>query len=124
MGFKNQHEDKVGTALYMAPEQISSQKYSKKVDLYAAGITLYTLLVGFHPLYVTGGTLADNTYSLKQKVATIKPEQWEYPEYMSRLARDFIIKLCHKSQVERYDAKRALQHPWITRNFDDKIPMT
>lgn len=81
----------------MAPEQISSQKYSKKVDLYAAGITLYTLLVGFHPLYVTGGTLADNTYSLKQKVATIKPEQWEYPDYMSRLARDFIIKLCHTS---------------------------
>jgi serine/threonine protein kinase len=61
MGIKNSHEDKVGTALYMAPEQISSQKYGKKVDIYAAGITLYTMLVGFHPLFIQGGIMSDNT---------------------------------------------------------------
>jgi hypothetical protein len=26
--------------------------------------------------------------------------------------------------MERYDAQRALQHPWITRNSADKIPLT
>lgn len=41
MGIKSSHEEKIGTALYMAPEQISSQKYGKKIDIYAAGITLY-----------------------------------------------------------------------------------
>jgi serine/threonine protein kinase len=61
MGIKNSHEEKVGTALYMAPEQISCQKYGKKVDIYAAGITLYIMLVGFHPLYVEGGIMSDNT---------------------------------------------------------------
>jgi hypothetical protein len=26
--------------------------------------------------------------------------------------------------VERYDAKRALMHPFITRKLEDKIPLT
>jgi hypothetical protein len=43
---------------------------------------------------------------------------------MSNQAKDFIIKLCHISQVERYDSKRALQHPFITRNLDDVAPLT
>jgi serine/threonine protein kinase len=41
MGLKNSHEDKIGTALYMAPEQIQGKKYGKKIDLYAAGIIMY-----------------------------------------------------------------------------------
>ena len=73
MGIKSSHEQKIGTALYMAPEQISSQVYGKKIDIYAAGIVLYTMLVGYHPLYVSGGMLRDNTQSLKQKVAAIEP---------------------------------------------------
>ena len=56
-GVKNTHEEKVGTALYMAPEQISSKKYGKKIDIYAAGIVMYTMLVGYHPLYLCGGIL-------------------------------------------------------------------
>jgi len=40
------------------------------------------------------------------------------------LAKDFISRICKISSFQRYDAKRALGHPWITRNFDDKIPLT
>lgn len=68
--------------------------------------------------------MSDNTLSLKQKVACIEPDKWPYPDYVSSLAKNLIIKLCHISQVERYDAKRALHHPWITRKLDDKIPLT
>jgi hypothetical protein len=32
--------------------------------------------------------------------------------------------LCKLSSLQRYDAKRALKHPWITRNFQEKIPLT
>jgi serine/threonine protein kinase len=59
------HEEKIGTILYMAPEQISSQSYSKKIDMYAAGIVLYQMLIGGHPLYITGSIMADNAYTLK-----------------------------------------------------------
>lgn len=108
----------------MAPEQISSQSYSKKIDMYAAGIVLYQMLVGSHPLYITGAIMADNTFTLKQKVVAIEPEKWHYPRYVSTLAKDLIFKLCSISQIERYDAKRSLQHPWITRCFSDPIPLT
>lgn len=124
MGVKLTHEEKIGTVLYMAPEQISSQSYSKKIDIYAAGVTLYTMLVGYHPLYITGGILTDSSHTLKQKVMAIEPEKWHYPQYVSPLAKNLICKLCRISQIERYDAKRALQHPWITRRFEDKIPLT
>ena len=81
----------------MAPEQISSQRYGKKIDIYAAGVTMYTLLVGYHPLYVSGGILSDNTQSLKQKVAAIEPEKWFYPSYVSELAKNLIVNLCRIS---------------------------
>jgi len=54
----------------------------------------------------------------------IEPEKWHYPQYVTPLAKDLICKLCRISQIERYDAKRALQHPWITRRLDEKIPLT
>jgi serine/threonine protein kinase len=78
----------------MAPEQISSLRYGKKIDIYAAGIVMYTMLVGYHPLYVNGGIMNDNTHSLKQKVAAIEPDLWHYPSYVSELAKNLIIKLC------------------------------
>ena len=32
--------------------------------------------------------------------------------------------MCRISQIERYDIKKALGHPWITRRFDDQVPRT
>jgi serine/threonine protein kinase len=104
LGLKLAHEEKIGTVLFMAPEQISSNSYSKKIDMYAAGIVLFFMLAGHHPLYITGGILSDNSHTLKQKVANIEPEKWNYPSYISPLARDFICKLCSISQIVRYDA--------------------
>lgn len=34
-------EEKIGTILYMAPEQISQKKYTKKIDIYATGVMIY-----------------------------------------------------------------------------------
>jgi serine/threonine protein kinase len=74
VGLRLAHEEKIGTVLFMAPEQISSKSYGKKIDIYAAGITLYYMLMGRHPLYVTGGILSDNALTLKQKLTAIEPE--------------------------------------------------
>jgi len=97
VGVKLTHEEKIGTILYMAPEQISSQSYSKKIDMYAAGIVLYSMLVGRHPLYITGAIMADNPHTIKQKVAAIEPEKWHYPKYVTPLAKNLISKLCRIS---------------------------
>jgi phosphorylase kinase gamma subunit len=88
------HNEKIGTVLYMAPEQIASKSYSRKIDIYATGITLYTMLVGYHPLFIPGPMFSDSSQSLKLKVVEIEPHEWFYPNYISNLAKDLICKLC------------------------------
>lgn len=44
-------EDKIGTLLFMAPEQITRSHYGKKVDMFACGIIMYMILCGKHPLH-------------------------------------------------------------------------
>lgn len=39
-----QHNERAGTPIYMAPEQITGKGYSKKVDLWSCGIIAYQLL--------------------------------------------------------------------------------
>lgn len=53
-----------------------------------------------------------------------KPLQWEFTDNFSPLAKDFFLKLCSYPPNSRYDAQTALQHPWLTRNFRDEIPLT
>jgi serine/threonine protein kinase len=46
---------KCGTLLYTPPEQVAKNfMYAKKADMWAAGITLFELLTGYHPLYESG----------------------------------------------------------------------
>ena len=113
-------DSNVGTTLFMAPEQISTRTYGKKIDVYACGITLFYLLAGHHPLF----KLTDTTKKFHDKVKYTRTEQWNYPPFISDLAKDFIQCLCSISQSTRYDAKIALEHPWITRNFNSPIPRT
>jgi serine/threonine protein kinase len=43
--------ERMGTILYMAPEQALGQRYGKRIDIWAAGIILYILCTGKHPFY-------------------------------------------------------------------------
>ena len=40
-----------GSPIYIAPEIIQKQKYSRKVDFYALGVLLYEMCVGQPPFY-------------------------------------------------------------------------
>ena len=55
--------DKVGTLLYMAPEQTDYTSYNKKVDIWACGMIMYLLLTGKHPFHEKGDT--ENSYLKK-----------------------------------------------------------
>ncbi|KAJ8680408.1 hypothetical protein QAD02_016195 [Eretmocerus hayati] len=45
--FKNVHTARVGTHLYMSPEQMNGKNYNYKVDIYSLGIILFELLIPF-----------------------------------------------------------------------------
>jgi serine/threonine protein kinase len=43
---KNHIDDRMGTLLYMAPEQAQGKVYGKRVDLWALGVIMYIMLTG------------------------------------------------------------------------------
>ena len=94
---KKLHEEKIGTILYMAPEQIQLRAYTKKIDVYAAGIIIYQMLVGYHPLYIPGPHFGDSSATLRMKISAIEPELWFYPPYITDDARDLICRMCRIS---------------------------
>jgi calcium/calmodulin-dependent protein kinase I len=43
---------------------------------------------------------------------------------LSSLAKSFITRLLARAILDRYRVHQALSHPWITRNFNEKVPLT
>ena len=57
--------ERCGTLIYMAPEQARQDHYGKRVDVWACGTIMYTLLnKGLHPTYRRNGMTRDD-YSLQ-----------------------------------------------------------
>ena len=107
----------------MAPEQVANGNYSKKVDLWACGIIMWKLLTGGdHPLYSKGDS--QQYFFEKLQHFPMYSYHWKFPSRFSSLARDLFVKLCSYPASERYDARQALKHPWITRTSADEIPLT
>eukprot|EP00347_Sterkiella_histriomuscorum_P022362 403330751 len=126
-------DERIGTLIYMAPEQAQSQSYGKRVDIWSCGMLMYQLLnKGEHPLYQYGM----NREQFMTKIKGISNfENIKFPLQISRyiyqsiifafsLAKDLFCKLCTVSPSQRYDAKKALQHPWITGDINSQIPLT
>ena len=104
---------KCGTFLYKPPEQVTNIfAYAKKADVWAAGIIMYYLLTGQHPIWREG----INKLQMEQMMKNFK--EFEYPKTMSPQAKHLISVLCMRKQSARYRPAIALQHPWITRKFD------
>ena len=118
---KKNYLDNCGTLIYMAPEQISNKTYSKSVDIWSVGIILYMLLNnGKNPFYNNG----DSRETIIEKI-TLKNVEYDDVNYpISEMGKHFISKLLKKNSSSRYTARPALNHPWITMQKFEKIPMT
>lgn len=105
-----------GTPDYVAPEVLKGVGYNQAVDLWAAGVLTYIILVGYAPFYADDG----NQATLFRKIMNVEfdfgEEEWES---VSPAAKDFISKLLVEDPVLRYSANQALKHAWLATASTD-----
>ena len=110
---------KCGTLIYMAPEEIQNRPYDILIDLWSIGIIMYILESGGkHPLIYK-----QNMYKYEFMREIKKKINWKFPDKFPLIARNFFMKLCKFEPFYRYNASKALKHPWILRSNSD-IPLT
>ena len=115
---KLMNNDYCGTYIYMAPEQIEKKLYFISVDIWSIGILMFILLNnGKHPFYIKG----DNK---KDFVKKIMEGKINFYNKVSPMAKHLILKLLEPNPSWRYTGAQAINHPWITRNKYDEIPLT
>ena len=112
------NNDYCGTFIYMAPEQIEKKLYYFSVDIWSIGILMFMLLNGGkHPFY-------QKNDKKEEFIKKIKVGKLNFTNKLSFMAKNLNQKLCEVNPSWRYSANLAIKHPWITRNPNDKIPLT
>jgi len=97
----------VGTTAYMAPERVKGNEYSFKSDIWALGMTIYTILMGkpfFDPTQGTLGLMADIHTGRKPVL----------DKSYSRYLRSFMCATTDGSPENRYGVFRLQTHPFVT----------
>lgn len=92
------------------------KRYGKPVDIWAVGFMMYELIAGKHALWRSG----DDNDSYRKKAQDYS--SLRFGHRFNKFSQSLIEKLCHPKASLRYTVEQALQHPWITRNFDAEIP--
>uniref|UniRef100_A0A673AXM5 Protein kinase C n=1 Tax=Sphaeramia orbicularis TaxID=375764 RepID=A0A673AXM5_9TELE len=95
-----------GTPDYIAPEILLGQKYSTSVDWWSFGVLLYEMLIGQSPFH------GRDEEELFQSIRTDDPV---YPRWLTRDAKDILIKLFVREPEERLGVKGNIrQHSFFS----------
>ncbi|XP_011500182.1 PREDICTED: calcium/calmodulin-dependent protein kinase type II subunit delta isoform X4 [Ceratosolen solmsi marchali] len=97
-----------GTPGYLSPEVLKKESYGKPVDIWACGVILYILLVGYPPFW------DEDQHRL---YAQIKSGSYDYPtpewDTVTPEAKNLINQMLTVNPTKRITANEALKHPWI-----------
>ncbi|XP_063984779.1 calcium/calmodulin-dependent protein kinase type II alpha chain isoform X15 [Diachasmimorpha longicaudata] len=97
-----------GTPGYLSPEVLKKEPYGKPVDIWACGVILYILLVGYPPFW------DEDQHRLYSQ---IKAGAYDYPspewDTVTPEARNLINQMLTVNPTRRITASEALRHPWI-----------
>ncbi|CAH8430218.1 unnamed protein product [Dicrocoelium dendriticum] len=97
-----------GTPGYLSPEVLRKEPYGKAVDIWACGVILYILLVGYPPFWDED---QNRLYS------QIKSGAFDYPspewDTVTPEAKNLINSMLTVCPSRRITAAEALKHPWI-----------
>ncbi|KAK0398912.1 hypothetical protein QR680_002811 [Steinernema hermaphroditum] len=97
-----------GTPGYLSPEVLKKDPYGKPVDIWACGVILYILLVGYPPFW------DEDQHRL---YAQIKAGAYDYPspewDTVTPEAKSLIDNMLTVNPKKRITAEQALKVPWI-----------
>ncbi|XP_045767655.1 peripheral plasma membrane protein CASK isoform X3 [Maniola jurtina] len=91
----------------MAPEVVSSQLYGKPVDVWAAGILLHVLLVGYLPFTGTRERLFE---AICRGRLRFDAPLWDD---ISDAAKDLVQRMLTVDHTQRINIQEVLNHRWI-----------
>ncbi|XP_052495248.1 calcium/calmodulin-dependent protein kinase type II subunit beta isoform X5 [Budorcas taxicolor] len=97
-----------GTPGYLSPEVLRKEAYGKPVDIWACGVILYILLVGYPPFW------DEDQHKLYQQ---IKAGAYDFPspewDTVTPEAKNLINQMLTINPAKRITAHEALKHPWV-----------
>jgi len=101
--------DLEGAPLYLAPETILADPIGTAVDIWACGVILFLLLVGYPPFWQNDdrklmSMIVEGRYNMAAR----------YWDQVSDDATDLVKRMLVVHPHKRVTALKALNHPWIT----------
>jgi serine/threonine protein kinase len=103
---------KCGTFVYIAPEMLQCQMYDAfKVDIWSAGICLYSMITNHLPWVIDDNTPAEQVWQVTGE--QICSGNIIYDERMSDDLRDLLEHMLVVNPDERFTAVDVLAHPWM-----------
>jgi serine/threonine protein kinase len=98
---------KMGTVLYMSPEQVKGEKVDKRSDVYSLGVTLFQMLTGRSPYDDPHAT----EFAVYNKIVNepLPPAKTYYPNISDRI-QTIINKATAKNPDERFQDCQEFKH--------------
>ena len=103
-----------GTPTYVAPEILAETGYGVKVDVWATGVIMYILLVGFPPFSSRTNNQEELFDQILSGLFEFNSPDWDDISYS---AKELISWMLQVDPLQRYSAYEVLEHPWIKSCF-------
>ena len=103
-----------GSPMYMAPEVITSQKYTAKADLWSIGVIIYQALTARAPFPQPNPPALRDFYNSHTNIKA------PLPEGISTCLRDLINGLLEKNVERRISFEKFFKHPFIKSYEEQK----
>lgn len=91
-------KDAVGTKMFWSPE-FYDLSYGNKVDIWAAGVVMYSLLTFRYPF---------------RDELDVRKREPMYPKRLQPSCRHWLRSTLRKSEARRLTAEEMLDHPWLS----------
>jgi serine/threonine-protein kinase len=100
-----------GKLSYLSPEQTRGETVTAAADLWAAGVTLYELVVGYHPFRSEGA-------SEQQVMQAIRAAKLSIPDYVAKPVAAVLQKALAPEQKNRFKTAGEFAGPLFTWALD------